>query len=51
MRTKSPKVAEACLHGSITFDAENLEFVKTYFNETDNVSSETRFKVNPIGKE
>lgn len=29
-----PKVAQACLHGSITYDAENKRLVTTYLNET-----------------
>lgn len=47
MREESPKLADVCLHGSITFDDKNLEFVKTYFNETGNAPSEARFKVDP----
>jgi hypothetical protein len=45
IRVKSPKVAEACLHGSITYDSDTLEFIKTYSNETGNSPSERRFKV------
>ena len=48
MREESPKVADACLHGSVTFDGENLEFVKTYFDETGKTPDETRFKVDPF---
>jgi len=44
MRTKSPKVAEACLHGSITFDAENLEFVNTYSMKR------VMFRAKPVSK-
>jgi len=29
-----PKVAQACLHGSVTFDAENKQLVKEYADET-----------------
>ena len=36
MREESPKVAEAFLHGNISFNDENLEFVKTYPDETGN---------------
>jgi len=45
MREESPKVAEACLHGSVTFDELTNEIVKTYQNETSKVPSEARFKV------
>lgn len=48
MREESPKVAEACLHGNISFDDENLEFVKTYTDETGNTPDEVRFKVDPL---
>lgn len=47
MRDESPKVAEACLHGSVTFDESTLEFVKTYANETRKIPTEHRFKVDP----
>ena len=29
-----PKVAQACLHGAVTFDAENKQLVKEYADET-----------------
>lgn len=48
MRDKSPKPAQACLQGSITFDEETLEFVKTYSNETGKVPNERRFKVDSL---
>lgn len=47
MKEQSPKVAEACLHGSISFDEGTLEIVKTYANETRKIATEARFKVNP----
>ena len=47
MRVKSPKVAASCLYGSISYDADACEFIKTYSNETGNSAAERRFKVNP----
>lgn len=47
MRNESPKVAETCLHGSITFDEKTNELVKTYANETSDGPTEHRFKVDP----
>ncbi|WP_371226984.1 hypothetical protein [Roseovarius sp. 2305UL8-3] len=51
MRVKSPKVANACLHGSITYDADTREFIKTYSNETGSSPDERRFKVNPYSED
>ena len=51
MKEESPKVAQACLHGSITFDDNSLEFVRTYSNETGKSPKETRFKVDSLRTE
>ena len=45
MRLESPKVAEACLHGSVSFDSDTFEIVKTYANNTGTKPNEDRFEV------